>query len=229
MWILLITIIGGGYGLVYVHGLQSAALNDPSHLLALSHLREMAKYLFTYLGLPLSRAPGLALPARILGGVLFTIGLLVVLRDTFTLSPATRLHRLAIGLIMAALAAALLAAVGRVDLETEVQVPVRYAVLVAPLHIALLALVVPFFARWASTLTRQASLLAAVAVFCMAIVAVQFVVGRSATKAADAITATIDQYDAGIRAIGMDKVIFPDLTTADRVMAELRRINGVVR
>jgi hypothetical protein len=41
----------------------------------------------------------------------------------------------------------------------------------------------------------------------------------------EAIAATLDRYDAGVRDHGMERVVFPDLATADRVTATLLRTN----
>jgi len=54
----------------------------------------------------------------------------------------------------------------------------------------------------------------------------QVLIGRSAITIAMDIQATIDPYEAGVREPGMEKIIFPNLTVADRVLATLRRING---
>jgi len=138
--------------------------------------------------------------------------------------PATRLERVGIGLVMVAIAAALLAAVGRLDQDVEVNVPIRYGLLVAPLHIGLLALAVQFLASRAVTPSRQAALLATAVVFAAGLLALQIAVGRAAIATAAAIATTMDRYDAGIREPAMEKLIFPDLAVADRVLAALRRV-----
>jgi hypothetical protein len=120
-----------------------------------------------------------------------------------------------------AIAAALLAGIGRLDQEAQVDVPIRYGLLVAPLHIGLLTLALPFLASRAVTPRRQAALLGTAVVFAAGLLALQIAVGRVATATAATIARTIDRYDAGFREPGMEKLIFPDLAVADRVLEEL--------
>jgi hypothetical protein len=41
-------------------------------------------------------------------------------------------------------------------------------------------------------------------------------------RASDALSTTLDRYDAGARDTSMRQAIFPDLATADRIMPALR-------
>jgi hypothetical protein len=222
-WLLTIAAAGAIYGLLYLHGLPPNNHGDPAHFLDPDHMQKMGDYLLVYLGLPLSRAPGLGLPARVLGGMLLAAGGIVVVRDIVSSRCATRLDRIGVGLVLAALAAAILAAVGRVDLEPEVKVPIRYVVMVAPLHIGLLALALPFLVSYARTLRREVLVLSAASVFAAILLALQFLAERPAAAAADAIVTTLDRYYAGIREPGMQRVVFPDLAVADRVLAALHQ------
>jgi hypothetical protein len=223
-WLLVIAIVGACYCFLYIQGLPSAATDNPTGNFNFAHIWKVAEYLLTYLGLPLSRAPGLVLPARAFGGVLLLLGVIAILRDAVCPCPPTRLHRIAIGLIMVSLAAAFLAAVGRVDVEADVKVPVRYALLVAPLHIGLLALAAPWLVRPVVTQRRQTLTLVAAVAFVWALVMIQVVSGRSAAAVADEIEMTIDRFDRSARGPGLDRVVFPDLEVVDRVRAELRNI-----
>ena len=202
-----------------MRGLSSDAFEDPSHLTSFAHLTEMAVYLLTYLGLPWSRAAQLHLPALVLGGAMVVAGSVVIVRDTLLKCQTTRLQRIAVAWVIAALAAALLAAAGRVDVAPEV--PLRYALLIAPLHIGLLALVLSFFANRVVTPRQQTTLLCAGALFAAGLVALPVAAGRFATGTAATIAATIDLYDAGIREPCMEKLIYPDLAIADRVLEAL--------
>ena len=221
-WQVLIAAVGAGYGVMYLHGLPSIGHGDPAAFFAFAHLWKMLDYLLAYLGLPLSRAPGLGLPARVLGGVLLAAGGIAVLRDVVAPRPATRLHRFVVGLVIVALVAAFLAAIGRVDLEAEVKVPVRYALLVAPLHIGLLALALPFLTTRAVTYARRVALLGGASVFAAGLLVLQIMAGRAAVTASDAIATTLDRYDDGLREPGMERVVFPDLAEADRILTALR-------
>jgi hypothetical protein len=228
-WLLTIAAIGIGYGMIYMRGLPSIDHGDPLHIFTFAHLWKMADYLLVYLGLPLSRAPALGFPARILGGILLAAGIVVVLRDAASPRIASRLHRFAVGLVMTALAGACLAAVGRVDLEPEVKIPVRYAVMVAPLHIGLLALALSWLARRADTRPQQVWSLGVALAFATVLLVMQVLAGRAAATASDAIAMTLDRYQSGFRDPGMERVVFPDLDMADRVTAALRNIDAPPR
>ena len=222
-WLAGIGAAGVAYAALYLAGLPQGGAGTAGPLPAPLRLLKMLDYLLATLGLPLSRAPGLGAASRALGAVLLIVGAVTLLRDTFTARPKTRLHRFGTGLVMVALATALLAAIGRVDLEPEVKVPVRYAVLIAPLHVGLLALAL----EWgASRPRRQGGFLAAAAGLAAALLVLQVFGGRSAVLAADVIAATLDRYDAGVREPGMERVVFPDLAEADRITAALRQHDG---
>jgi len=216
-WLIGIGAIGIGYGLFYVwtlHG-QTSTIN-------LAHLPKMADYLFAYLGLPFSRVSEVGLAARVLGAALLVVAVIAILWDTILRRPATRLHLIGIGLIIVALGAAFLAAIGRVDIEREVQVPYRYGIFVALLHIGLLALALPFFARLAITRRRRITLLGAGTAFAGMLVVLQIVSGRHVTIVANSIDNAVARYEeTRVLEPGMER-LFSNLPQADRVLTELR-------
>jgi hypothetical protein len=118
-WLLTVGATGLVYCFVYVQGLPGTGSDGFLRCFSAGHFWKMADYLLMYLGLPLSRAPALGVPARILGAALLAAGFGAIWHDATLPRPASRLHRIAIGLIMAALAAAFLAAAGRADLQAE--------------------------------------------------------------------------------------------------------------
>ena len=153
------------------------------------------------------------------------MGVIAILRDALSPRPSTRLQRIAIGLIIAGLASGLLAAAGRVDIDAEVKVPVRYALLVSPLQIGLLAIVWPWIARRAVLLHREALMLAITVATCWALVAAQVVEGLSAMAVSDEIKTTVEHYNGGEPEAGMVRVGFPDLGVIQRVRSALRASN----
>jgi hypothetical protein len=222
-WLLTIALLGLAYGAIYLQGLPTAGHARLSEMFVFPHLAKMANYLLAYLGLPLSRAPGLQLPGRLFGALLLAACLLVVMRDAIAPRQPGRLHRLGIGLILAGLAAASLAVAGRVDLTENVAVPLRYVVMLAPLHIGLLMVALPWLANRAVTAQQQARLLAGACACAAFLLIFQVLAGRTVIAASDAILATLDRYDAGLREPGMTHVLFPDLAVADRVLKEVRK------
>jgi hypothetical protein len=227
LWLLTVATTGLVYCFIYVQDLPLLGADGLPLFFGAGHVLKMADYLLMYLGLPISRAPALGVPARILGAGLLAAAAAVVWHDATLPRPAPRLYRFAIGMIMAALAAAFLAAAGRVDLEADVKVPVRYAVMLAPLHVGLLALALPYLANRATTPRRQIVLLGSATLFAGALITLQIGEGRSAIAESTAMSATLDRYDAGIRDSAVQRLVFPNLATADRVIRTLRRINRV--
>lgn len=227
-WLFAIVALGACYAFIYTWGVAPVGAGDPDRIFDLSHLWKMFEYFLTYLALPLSRERSLAILTRALGGVLLCIGVIVILRDALSPRPPTRLQRIAIGLIIAGLASGLLAAAGRVDIDAEVKVPVRYALLVSPLQIGLLAFVWPWIARRAVLLHREALMLAITVATCWALVAAQVVEGLSAMAVSDEIKTTVEHYNGSESEAGMVRVGFPDLRVIQRVRSALRASNNPI-
>jgi hypothetical protein len=224
-WLIGIGALGFGYGLFYVLTLSSTDIGGPSRVFNFEHLLKMADYLLAYLGLPLSRAPGLGFMARALGAVLLAAAIIAILCDAILLRLATRLHRVGVGLIIVALGTAFLVTLGRVDIEQEVKLPVRYAIFVAPLHIGLLALVLPFLARLATTPRRQIILLGAGTALAGILLLLQIFSGRSAMIVSSSIANTIARFEeTGVVDPGWER-LFPNVGQADRVLMELRNLD----
>ncbi len=221
-WLLAVAATGAGYGFFYMHDVPAHGF-DGAGGVTLAHMMKMGEYLITYLALPLSRADWLRLTSLALGGLLLPAGSAVVLYYTMWRRPATRLQRQAVAWVIVAFAAAALAAVGRVDQEANVRIPVRYALLVAPLHLGLLALALPLLAGLADRLRRQAALLGVALALAGGLLALQVLMGRAAMTVTDDMHGMIDRYNAGVREPGMEKLIFPDLTEAERILARLRQ------
>jgi hypothetical protein len=220
-WLIGIATLGVGYGSFYVLTLPSTGIDRPSHVIELAHLLKMADYLLAYLGLPLSRQPELGFMARGLGGVLLLGGLIAIIRDAILRGPTTRLYRFGIGLIMIALGIAFLVALGRVDIEQEVKVPVRYAVFVAPLHIGLLAVALPHLAQLATRSKRQIALLGAGATLAAILLVLQVAAGRSAIIVSTSIANAIARFEeTGLVEPGWEQ-LYPDVGQAKRVLTEL--------
>ena len=167
-------------------------------------------YLLGFLGLPISRAPSLALPGRVLGAVLLLAALAIMAR--FWIGPVrSTAQKIAPGLAGFTLLAGLLAAFGRADMGG---IPVRYALLVAPLHAAIVLAAAPWIAAsWARP--RRAGLLLAGLVL---LLAVQVVGGHAAIAQAHAIRAAIAAFLEGDRGPEAARIVFPDPDYAASVL-----------
>jgi hypothetical protein len=221
-WLIGIAALGTGYGLFYVSTLPSFGPGRPSRI-DLDHLLKMANYLLAFLGLPLSRASELSLVARALGAALLVAAVIAILFDAIQRRPATRLHLIGIGLIIIALGVAVLAAIGRVDIDQEVKLPVRYSILVALLHIGLLALALPFLVRLATTLQRQITLLSGGTVLAGMLLVLQIMSGRYAIIDSGLIRNALTRFEqTGQVEPGMER-LFPDPIFAYRALKELHK------
>ena len=139
----------------------------------------MLDYLLTFMGLPWTRSAALATPGRAVGGLLLIVSLSIVLWRGLRRVDG-RLERLAVGLILFSLASAVLAVLGRVTVDEQVKVPVRYAVFVAPMHVALLWLIVPWLARQWPMQTRRRLPNPGMLVCALTLLAQQVVAGQAA-------------------------------------------------
>jgi hypothetical protein len=217
-WTMPTAVFGAAYIAFYAHGLPPAHYTSggPQPL-------KVLKYLLTYLGLPWTRAGALAAPGRVLGAVFLAASLVAVAWRGVFAAPGGRLERLAVGLILFALASAALASLGRVDVDPQVKVPVRYSVFVAPLHVGLLWLALPWLARqW--PLPHRRRLIEAGALAAGALLLVQQVAsGEAAAGRARSMTATIERFLAGQRDADMPSVVYSDLDDAQSAVDAMRR------
>ena len=212
---------------LYVYGLPlapqgAAGAGDGAGFLAGDRLLRMADYLVAYLGLPWTRAEALSIPGRGVGAALLIAGIFAVLRHGFIRPPGGRLERLAVGLIMFSMASALLAALGRADVDPDVRVPVRYSVLVAPLHIGLLWLACPYLSRQWATPARRPILQTLMVGAGVLLLVQQVAAGEAAVATTDAMRATIRRFIAGETDPAMTRVIFDNLEEARRSWETIR-------
>lgn len=212
--ITLVAIAGGAFYLAFMSG-QSASSQLP--VLDLGKLIKIAEYFLAYLGLPWVR--GTKLMGEALGAGLLAASLFALVR--FGLADTNRTQRLAIGMILFSLSGAALAAVGRSSMLPEVDVPVRYTILVTPLHAGLLLLAAPTIVRIWERRPRLASLglIAALALLLVQ----QVVVGMVIVRAAERARQTIAQFHLGERTPEMLQLVHPDLMHVDMRYADMRR------
>jgi hypothetical protein len=126
------------------HGSTAAALQGSNEFYQPQHLVKIIDTLATFLGLPWTRLAAFALAGRVLGLALLMLGVIVIIRRGI-MGPRRedgfgRLERISLCLILFSLGTAAAAAIGRVGTEVDGFLPVRYSVLMAPLHLGLLGL-----------------------------------------------------------------------------------------
>ncbi len=231
-WMAAIAIAGGIFIGLYVHGLSfsnstAAVLQGEGEFYEPANLLKVGDAFLTFLGLPWTRAAALSIVGRFLGAGLMIVGLFAILRRGIVGLPhgggIGRLERISLGLIMFSLATAAVAAVGRVDSESGGILPVRYSVLLVPLHIGVFCLALGWMKdRWADQRGRRA--MQAVALSFGALMLVQQVAaGQAGASKAQAMSATIAEFMAGKRDPAMTRVVYRDLAYAQYVVDEMRR------
>jgi hypothetical protein len=249
-WTAVMAVTGTIFSLVYIRGLPVAAEGNSTlaGVLSGAEIQRAATYLFTYLGLPWTRAASLQLVGQAAGVVLFVASVASVIRFGF-LRQTDRLQRFAVALIAFSLATACLAAAGRVHVpsaaiegarefgDSDVLVPVRYSVFVAPMHVGLLLLGWPLVfgdrrvhvtstspvmtgGRGASDRMPPHNLSSreyiAAVVFSFILVVQQLASGEQAAATTRSMRAVLNRFAAGEQADDMRSVVFVDLSQARR-------------
>ena len=125
-------------------------------------------------------------------------------------------------IVFYALASAALAVLGRVDVDEEVKVPVRYSVFVAPLHVALLWMIVPWLDRQWPMRTRRRLLEAGMFGCALMVLVQQVVAGQAAVMRTRVMVSEIERFVAGERDADMTKIIYPDLDQAQHAVDVIR-------
>jgi hypothetical protein len=223
-WKAIVVLVAVVFMAVYLYGLRfGAGVFGSAQLDVIHELLRRADYLLAYAGLPWTRAAPLAVPGRIVGGVLLAAGTWMVVRGCVR-QPATRLERLAIALVMFSLISAAMATLGRVDIEGHngVLVPVRYAVLLVPLHVGLVWIVAPTFARRWNDRTWWPLASGVLTVVCLLLLVQQVAAGQIAVASARQMRTTIARFVAGQTDPEMTNVIYPDLEQARRELTIIR-------
>lgn len=223
-WTAIVVLVAIVFMAVYLYGLRfGAGVFGAGQLDLIQELLRRTDYLLAYVGLPWTRAAPLAVPGRIAGGVLLAAGIWIVVRGCVR-QPATRLERLAIALVMFSLISAAMATLGRVDIEGHngVLVPVRYAVLLVPLHVGLVWIVASTFARLWNDRAWWPFASGALTVVCLLLLVQQVAAGQIAVASARYMRATIARFVAGETEPDMTNVIYPDLEQARRELTIIR-------
>ena len=211
-WLLLVLAVGAAFFATYLQGLT---VEDSAGSLTAASLIKAADYFFNFLGLPWSRAT----PAggKIIGLAMFAFSMLALLR---TGGPnASRHERVALSLVLFSLGAAFLAGLGRQDITDAVLVPGRYNLLLAPMHVGLALLALPWLSRRMSTHRRliEAGVVAVFVVF----LAQQLLIGRIVAASAQHLRETIADFQSGARTEEMKTLIYPNLERAEMLQAQI--------
>jgi hypothetical protein len=223
-WLLAIAGIGAILLIVYLRGL-SLTLSGASEMTLIEQLVGRVDYLFTYMGLPWTRASALQVPGRLVGALLFSVSVGVVCWRGFSRGPSGRLERMAVAMIMFSLFTGVLAALARAGepVVNGVLVPVRYSVMLTPLHVGLLWVVAPALSRLWVDRARARAVTVCLLSICGALVVQQIAAGQAAVANTQRIRSTIERFLDGQTDADMATVISEDLDAARRELAARRR------
>lgn len=214
-WLLILLVVGGAFAGLYLRGQTHAgqgalagAAADPLSGLRLS---------LSFLALPWARlAPAWAwVPG--LGVAAVGVAALALNRDLARAQPAARV---ASGLILFTFVVAAMAGLGRADAAAAADVPLRYSVLVTPLHVGVLILALPAISRFRRA--RPAAAQACGVALVLALCAQDVVMARSALAVSDMIRRVAAEFRAGGGGPAVQAVVYPDLAKARRISDEMR-------
>jgi hypothetical protein len=218
-WILAVALVGAAFIALYVPGLKS---HGGLGALELPRLLRMLDYAIRFLGLPWTHAAAFVWFGRAAGAVILVAGLYFLLSRGLRAAPANRLERIALGLVFFALLMAALAGAGRVDIATDREMPVRYAVFTAMGQTGLLLLLAPWLARlWAA---RRRLLQVCVIGAALLLTVQQVAAGRAGAEVARRYTDAYRQFAAGLWTPAMTQFVHPDRKVAERGLAIVKRL-----
>jgi len=207
---------GVAFAVAYLYRMPSAG--EVGAGLTLDRLPRVADYLITYLGLPWTRSAALVLPGKLVGAVL---GLGAVGAGAWGLVRRLPVvDRAGVALMLFSLATAVLASIGRSDVDADLRVPVRYAVFVAPLHVGVLFIAWRRLVEWLRP--DRAHLLQPLAIgLALVLVVQQVAAGQAAARTTAAMRSTLARFAAGEETDDMRAVVFVDLTQARRDLSAI--------
>jgi hypothetical protein len=191
----------------YAHGLPAAQTGIEAQPLSMARL---ALYTVSFFGLPWTRASSFAVAGGLLGLGLLAAGVYVVIARGLAAARRRAIDDLGIGLVAFSIGAGVLAVVGRLHVDEQVIVPVRYSVLVAPLHVGLLILALPFLQRRLPAGRADRWLPVGIAVLAVILVVQQVEEARAAISRAQAMRDALARFLAGERREELKTVIGPD-------------------
>jgi hypothetical protein len=220
-WLLATAIVAGGFLIaLYLWDSHNIATAQPAGG-AVHHAVRMADYFLLYCSAPWSLMRILK-PARLaIGAIAALVGVVWIARGPRRTGQAGRIERIGLDLIAFALITAAMAAIGRVDEDPEIAVPVRYAIFMSAFDVGVVCVLVARMTQdW--PVSRGRAMTAALAVAAL-LLGQQVAAGASLIRSSAHVRAVIAAFDAGQRTPEMLRLIHPDLGFAARVTKEYRR------
>ncbi|HXA38740.1 MAG TPA: hypothetical protein VNW53_07060 [Phenylobacterium sp.] len=202
---LAVAVAGGAFSLLYLVGQTPGAAAAAASPGLAAHLGDATALVLNYLGLPWLRA----LPRLGAGFGLAVLGLSLAALALKARRGAPWSERAAVGLIAFSLTTALMAGAARTGVIAPDLLPMRYSVFLAPLHVGLWLLLLPYLrCAWIARPHRLEMLLIAASAVMLAHQAVMTVY---AVRTADANLRFIADFREGRRYPQMQPIVYGDL------------------
>jgi hypothetical protein len=189
-----------------------------------SHVVRSFDYMLRFLGLPWSHVHELVWPGRLVGLSIFCLGSFAIASASFSVRVGT-LKRLGVALILFSFLIAGAAALARVDVAVDREMPIRYGMFVVLAHLGLLLWSLDFLQRlWHGAHRRSFQWL--LLGTSLAWFGQQIVIGRFAVEEASRYNDAWSRFVAGDWTPDMLRYVYPDRERAQADLAYLRA-NGL--
>jgi hypothetical protein len=220
IWIACIACFGGLFIALYLSGLPSPPVSASFDI---GRLVRSLDYAIRFLGLPWSHMSQLVWPARFVGTGILCVGGFLVINESLSTRPATRLKRIGLALVLFAMLLAAAAALARVDIAPDREMPIRYGMFVVLAHMGLLLCSLGFLEPlWHGAYRRSIQWLTLA--ISIALLGQQLVIGAFAIREADRYKEAWSRFVAGDWTPDMLQYVYPDRDRALAGLAYLRKI-----
>jgi hypothetical protein len=218
-WIVGIACVGTLFIAVYLWNLPSPPV---SRFMDFDHLIRSFDYVIRFLGLSWSHMHELVWPARLIGLSIFFLGSLAFVCVSLRICVST-LQRLGVALILFSFLIASAAALARVDVAVDREMPIRYGIFVVLAHLGLLLWSLDFLERlWHGAHRRSFQWL--ILAICLTWVGQQIVIGQFAVEEAKRYKDAWSRFVAGDWTPDMLRYVYPDRERAQAGLTYLRTI-----
>lgn len=144
-WIAALACLGGLFVAAYLHDLPLQSVANSFY--SIQPVRRF-DYFIRFLGLPWSHLHALVWPARGVGLAVLALGGFALVSESLASRPSSRIRRFGLALVLFCFLVAASAALARVDLAEDREMPIRYGMFVVLAHLGLLLWAADILQRW---------------------------------------------------------------------------------
>jgi hypothetical protein len=221
-WIVGIACVGTLFVAAYFWNLPAPAI---SKSMDFSHVVRSFDYMLRFLGLPWSHVHELVWPGRLVGLSIFCLGSFAIASASFSVRVSAP-KRLGVALILFSFLIAGAAALARIDVAADREMPIRYGMFVVLAHLGLLLWSLDFLQQlWHGSYQRSFQWL--LLGTSLAWFGQQIVIGRFAVEEASRYNDAWSRFVAGDWTPEMLRYVYPDRERAQADLAYLRA-NGLL-